>query len=218
MTSDHPIPFRTLFAPDGARPLTCNQNDCHVVLLCPHHRSYTMYEGNKPSATTARTFIMSGLAPVPRKDPSNPLTLPLLRMPTPSLRAALLSPLKAPPTLVDDALAPEYTCIEGYTFSRARIVLYYALCVLSGGLVWLTTSWWSQYFTNIARSSASSLATADVVVLRDANGAMVEVAVHQASIWRFFDYRQQRYFYIDGAYERGTIDGLCNGGEAPIMC
>ncbi|OQR86858.1 P-type ATPase (P-ATPase) Superfamily [Achlya hypogyna] len=129
----------------------------------------------------------------------------------PSLQAPLLLTTKHAPS--PTTLDPEYTSLVAYARSTPRLILYALLCVATGGLFWIGSTWWPQFFTKVARRKLPTSDGADVVLLCDANGNVEEVAVHRYRDLTWLDYRKQRYIYQNGEFQRvaSNLSGSCAG-------
>ncbi|ETV68888.1 hypothetical protein, variant 1 [Aphanomyces astaci] len=98
----------------------------------------------------------------------------------------------------------EYVTIAGFRSSTVWFAVYVVVCLASGGVMWVVTTWWPQVYTYVARVRVRSLAIADVVLVRDSGGDMHECAVHVAGQVRSFEFRSQRYLFVhqSGTFER----------------
>ncbi|KAJ0394524.1 hypothetical protein ATCC90586_003410 [Pythium insidiosum] len=77
---------------------------------------------------------------------------------------------------------PEFSKIVPFVWSWPRWLLFWALVVLSGGIVWVIACWFPRVYTGLARSRLplSSIGDAHYVLLLDSqDDEWVEVRVHQ---------------------------------------
>ncbi|ETW07175.1 hypothetical protein, variant 5 [Aphanomyces invadans] len=150
----------------------------------------------------ADALATTGSSLPPAFDPAPTVTIVLS---TYNERDPLIKPAAPDLSLLATSKA-EYVAIAGFRASAVWQAGFVLLCVVTGGVLWIMTTWWPQIYTYLARVRVRSLGVADIVLVRDSHGLMHECAVvhSEGGMVRTFEWKHQRYLYIQqsGSFER----------------
>lgn len=119
-------------------------------------------------------------------------------------------------------LPPEYTSIIGFKRSSFREIVFYALCMITGGILGLISKWYLPLRCHISRIPCSSFRDADYVLVKAPGGNMSEIEIKRIELpdnymsllnrgaktrsARYFDFRKQRYLYKESQSSFQRLD------------